>query len=147
MVHLFLVSFKAKTHFFLVCVSSLSEICHLFFMKYSLPLPSSLEKKRERERKPPITTQSLHSSWSAVAGQRCHFRSWKLTGVPQNGLQLTHPTIYFQEPTMGARPRVTSCSNLSKVELWGQLLQIITSTEITSYQKTTRFGVFKNEAH
>lgn len=29
----------------------------------------------------------------------------------------------------------------------GQLLQIITRTEITSYQKTTKFGVFKNEAH
>lgn len=114
-------------------------------MKTYLPLPSLLEKKEN-----PTHNNSLPTWYKALEMQ------WKNGGVisSHGNWQASHRMVWTH---LSGKNLFSSAYYDSKTtgdilfqfkQGWsvGQLLQIITSTEITSYQKTTRARFCKNES-
>lgn len=90
-------------------------------MKNSLPLPLWLKKKEKKKKNTHNNSHFLHGAGHLKRSDRRRV-SFLVMETSKSSVEWPDPVcptrVYFQVSTVEARPLVTSCSNLSRVELW-----------------------------
>lgn len=120
----------------------------LVFMKNSLPLPSWLKKKEKEKKNTHNNSHFLHGTGHLKHSDR---RRVSLLVMETNRSSMEWPdpvcpTSLFWSVCCGSKTTGDILFQFKQSWAVGQRLQIITSSEITSYQKTTRVRLCKNQS-